>query len=301
MKILIKTPRNTSLALTLGLTLGLGALFLQAAASAADKDATDWQRWAKHNPDSNTQIDYSAWKTFTDEFGAGQGETGALDYLWVKNRGVGDMNDLIYALQEVPVSKLSRDQQLAYWLNLHNLESVRQSSYDYSFKDDSTREFIVGEEWQEKTLTVEGNKLSLNEIEQNILFKQWPDARVVYGVYLPANSSPKLRHEPFSGDSVWQKLEARARTYVNSGKAIQFRDGDLHVSALYQWDGHSFVDAEGTLKDELLIAHLKKYAQPELRKNLDKHNTIRASYFNWRLNTFNSGYDINQDRTGFGS
>lgn len=258
-----------------------------------EESGGDWKRWAVHDPDSTVQVDTSAWTGFVREF-SDNSSRGALDFLHIARRGYGFISQFVFQLQEVPVSRLNRDEQLAYWLNLHNAAAVRQTAVKFPFKDESTRELVLGDAWRADIFTVEDQKLSLEDIERRILFRQWPDARVIYGVYLPASGAPPLSDQPFTGAEVWRQLEARGRAYVNRGPALELAGEELHVSALYYWDKALFAD------DAALIAHLRKYAEPPLAQKLAGITAVRASWLNWRLNSFNSGYDINQDRSGGG-
>lgn len=285
--------------------LGFGALSLRPAAAVsipgqaeeqdleAEAERGDWQRWSRHDPSSKASVDYSAWTRFVRDF-SDNSPRGALDYLYISRRGMGFLNHLVSQLQQVPVSRLARDEQLAYWINLHNAEAVRITALRFPYKDDSTRELVLGEHWRADTLSVEDMPISLEDIERRILFRQWPDPRVIYGLYLPASGAPVLSAVPITGAEVWNQLEQRARTYINAGPALELVRGELHVSALYYWDKALFAD------DLALIQHLRRYADPGLVQQLAGISSVRASWLNWRLNTFNSGYDTNADRSGGG-
>lgn len=254
----------------------------------------DWSRWARHDPSSTAQIDYSAWATFVADFGDGDGGRGALDYLRLTRRGHGFLHAFVTELQALPVSQLSRDEQLAYWMNLHNAQAVLQTTLNFPIKDESARELVLGKPWSTQSLTVEGVRLSLDDIERRILFRHWPDPLVIYGLYLPATGAPRLAPRALVGRDIRAQLEARARLHLRSGHAFELSGSSLDVSALYHWDRALFAD------DAALIAHLRRYAAPADAQRLATVDTVRASWLNWRLNTFNSGYDVNADRSGGG-
>lgn len=134
--------------------------------------------------------------------------------------------------------------------------------------------------------------MSLVDIERRILMRQWNDPRILYGIYLPALGAPGLPSQPFTSSTVWKMLDDRAREFVNSERAIEFHDDQLHVSALYFWDRWLFPN------DSAVLDHLRAFANPDLKAKLIKVQKVTATYLNWRINSFNSGYDRNQDRQG---
>lgn len=254
----------------------------------------DWSQYAAHDPASKIEVDTSAYGELFEKFGD-HGPNAALDYLYLSRRGLATVDSLSQALQKVPVSQLNRDEQLAYWLNLHNIQAIRATTRSYPLRDDSTRQVILSEPWAERSMTVEGKKLSLRDLEARIILRQWPLQEVLYGLYLPASGAPSGPTTAFRGRDVWKQLKARARVFVNGNKSMEFVRDELHVSALYVLAPELFPD------DNALINHFRKYANPKLKKKLEGFDKVTATWINWRLNSFNSGYDVGQDRGGGGS
>lgn len=259
------------------------------------QEGADWPRWAAHDKNSTFVVDHSWWENFMADHTDRHDGIGVLDYVYVSNRGLGGLASYVYALQHVPVSKLSRDEQLAFWLNLHNAlaaQTTAQSLDSIAQWSATTRHLVLGKPWREKNVEVEGQSLSLVDIERRILMRQWNDPRVLYGIHLPALGAPALPAKPFTGDSVWKMLENRARAFVNSDQALEFHGDDIHVSSLYFWDDQLFNNEAEVLN------HLQHFATAERRAQIAKLDAIKATYLNWRLVTFNSGYDRHQDRQG---
>lgn len=260
-----------------------------------NKEGEAWPRWTAHAETSKVKIDYSAWQEFMAGYSDPHSKQGALDFVHVSMRGMGLLADYIFKLEKVPVSTLARDEQLAYWLNLHNAAAVEATALSLRtiYEDhDTTRVLVLGNRWREKTLTVEGEALSLVDIERRIVMRQWQNPRVLYGLYMPALGAPSLPAVPFTGATVWQSLGSRAREFVNSERAMELHDGQLHISGLYYWDHGLFPN------DAAILAHLRAFAVPSLRTKLEKVQVVTATYLNWRINSFNSGYDRHQDHNG---
>lgn len=177
----------------------------------------------------------------------------------------------------------------AYLLPYAEIRSQQEGRLQRA-EDDAVRTIVMGARWREQTLEVEGVKLSLVDIARRIVMRQWKDPRVLYGLYIPANGAPGLPRQAFTGATVWKRLDARAREFVNSERALEIHGDQLHVSALYFWDKWLFGD------EKAVLDHLRAFAAPALRSKLTKFDSVTATYLNWRVNSYNSGYDPNQDR-----
>ena len=75
-------------------------------------------------------------------------------------------------------------------------------------------------------------------------------------------------------------LESAAREFVNNSRAVLIDDGELIVSSIYVW---FWPDFGGSNKS--ILEHLRRYAGPTLRSQLDQLNTIADHRFDWDLNS----------------
>ncbi len=84
---------------------------------------------------------------------------------------------------DIDIASLSRDEQLAYWFNLHNVAvfDIILSNFP---KHDLSWMKINGEPFDEaKILTVKGVQISLKDIRHNIVYRNWDDPIVIYGFF----------------------------------------------------------------------------------------------------------------------
>lgn len=73
-------------------------------------------------------------------------------------------------------------------------------------------------------------------------------------------------------------LEDAARAYINDPRGVKGKDDTLIVSSIYAWFTDDFGgDVSG------VIAHLRKYAKPELKAKLDSARELEDAY-DWTLN-----------------
>ncbi len=252
-------------------------------ATAAPK-SEPWPKWEAHDEASPGAISHEAW----DKFLAAYVKPSADGVNRVAYRAVtrGDKKALetyIGRLQGVPISKYSRAEQRAYWINLYNAETVYLvvSHPDVkSIRDIKLGGVFSGGPWEAKILSVEGEKLALNDIEHRILRPIWHDPRTHYSVNCASFGCPNLQPKAYTGSNLEGLLDAGAKAYVNSPRGATVSKGKLTVSSIYKWFADDF---GGT--DEGVIAHLKRYAAPPLAEQLKGISKISDNAYDWSLNS----------------
>jgi hypothetical protein len=133
--------------------------------------------------------------------------------------------------------------------------------------------------WGAKLLTIEGEKLSLDDIEHRILRPIWKDNRVHYAVNCASLGCPNLQPASYTGDNMESLLEKGAREYVNHPRGVAVKNGKLVVSSIYVWFQEDFGgSAEG------LMEHWRKYANGTLTEALTSYSGGLDHDYDWRLN-----------------
>ncbi|MGI9336976.1 MAG: DUF547 domain-containing protein [Gammaproteobacteria bacterium] len=259
---------------------GGGLAFSAAAAPKAEL----WARWERHNPDSVAVVDHSVWDAFLGQYLQERDGINLLDYdAAEKGEGKGLLKAYLDTLQKTPVSDLNRDEQRAFWINLYNAltADVVISNYPVdSIRDIEPGLFGGGGPWQKKLAQVEGEMLSLDDIEHRILRPIWQDARVHYAVNCASIGCPNLMTNAFTAENTEALLREGARDFINHPRGADVNAGGaLVVSSIYEWFAEDFGG-----DDSGIIAHLRKYADDDLRGKLANVNAIADDDYDWRLN-----------------
>jgi len=299
--------RTASLSLFLMGTVALSTISLPtyAVENTSTQAVTNvWDAWGVYDETSTQTVSHtpltSTLKGITIEE---RGRT-SVAYIAIKGRPLDYVNAYIHALERVQVTSLNQDEQLAYWLNLHNIgilklfaknEKATRSVKKYRGTPD-----MPGAKWSEKTFTVQGQPLSLQDIEQNILFRHWKDPLIIYGLSYGVKGSPSIGTAAFSGKTVKAQLARNAREFINSGKNIRAGRSVVRVSNLYIWNQESLFDGS----EATILAHIQTYAKPRLAKRLASASSISKNRFNWTSNAFTPRaapvYQGAQTRSGSG-
>jgi len=164
--------------------------------------------------------------------------------------------DLEKTADIVDIQALSRNEQLAYWINLHNVALVEQIANAWPVRQ--PREIKVdGVPLDDaRFITVEGIKLSPRDIREKIVYRHWEDPIVIYGFWRGEIGGPSLQREAFNADNVARLLIRGAGDFVNSLRGTQEQSNTLQVSEHYREVAPFFFpDFEKDLR-----AHLSRFA-----------------------------------------
>ncbi len=262
--------------------IGLLASFAPGLAMAAPR-ADLWPHWQAHDPDSTHRIDHSTWAAFLNRY-LSQGSDGInrIDYRAALNAR-GGLHGYMQELEAVPVSRLNRDEQFAYWVNLYNALTVATVMDHYPV--DTIRDIDISSglfsngPWGAALVEVEAMPLTLDDIEHRILRPIWRDARVHYAVNCAALGCPNLYAEPFYAGRLDQQLDDAARDFVNHPRGARIEEGELYVSSIYDWFESDFGGSEMGV-----INHLKRFAEPGLAAQLNDITEIEDHGYDWLLN-----------------
>lgn len=252
-------------------------------AHAAPK-AELWSRWSTQDAQSARQVDHRPWNAFLQRYVRTDADSvNRLAYAEVSVEDLSHLRIYLRDLQREPVSKLSRAEQRAYWINLYNATTVDTVLAHYPVKSIldigiSPGLFARGP-WGRKLLRIEGENVSLDDIEHRILRPIWNDPRTHYAVNCASLGCPNLQPEAFTPANMDRLLDKGAREYVNHPRGARVDKGKLYVSSIYEWFKSDFGG-----DDAGVIAHLKRYADAPLAEQLAGVNEIDDDAYDWALN-----------------
>jgi hypothetical protein len=244
-----------------------------------------WARWQKHDPASTQKIDHSAWDRFLKQYVVAPHPSGInrVRYHVMTPEDLKNLKGYLQSIQGVAISNFNRAEQKAYWINLYNAFTVDLILSRFpvaSIRDINISPGLLARgPWGAKLLTVEGEKLSLDDIEHRILRPIWKDNRVHYAVNCASLGCPNLQPIAYTGGNTEAVLEQSAREFINHPRGVAIQKGRLRVSSIYVWFQEDFGrDAED------LMEHWQEYASPALADALEKYSGSLAHDYDWRLN-----------------
>lgn len=142
-------------------------------------------------------------------------------------------------LADVDPNDQSRDEALAYWINLYNAGALHRAGEAYS-RDYSSVLRVPGA-FDETWVTVAGVDMSLDDIEHGII-RRFKDPRIHGALVCGSVSCPTLSSTPFTGSDIDDQLDRQMRSYLSRGGAtLDQTTNTLRLSRVLKWYGGDFV------------------------------------------------------------
>ena len=165
----------------------------------------------------------------------------------------------------IDLTRFSRDEQLAYWLNLHNVAVIEQIALNYPVKTPRKIKIDINgnkvDLHDAKFITVKGVSLSLRDIREKIVYPNWDNPDVIYGFFHGDIGSPSVQEYAFTPDRFDFILSSNAEEFVNSLRGVRKTNKGISLSEIYKTAGRLYFEGS----DDGLRQHLLKHANEEVR------------------------------------
>ena len=245
--------------------------------------AEPWERWQQYQASDQRRIDHESWSGFLNAYVTRSADgVMRIAYSRVTDRDKAVLSDYIAGLSELEISGHSRPEQFAYWVNLYNaltVQVVLEHCPVMSIRDiDISPGLFADGPWRKPLITVQGENVSLDDIEHRILRPGWGDPRIHYAVNCASIGCPDLQPEAFTAANTERLLEQAARDYINHPRGVRVDRSGVTLSSIYNWFASDFDQAGGVLD------HIRRYATADLKARLEGIETIDGYTYDWSLN-----------------
>ena len=243
-----------------------------------------WPKWEAHAPASTQTVDHAPWGKFLKTYVKPGGDgANRVAYGTVNEADKKSLHDYLASLRKVNVASLSRNEQLAYWINLYNALTVRVVVHFYpvdSIQDiNLTGGLFGGGPWGKDLIRIDGEMISLNDIEHRILRPIWRDPRLHYAINCASVGCPNLAVAPYTAATVNAMLNQAARDYVNSPRGVRHTSDGLVLSKIYAWFSEDFGSSE-----TMVLDHIARHASSDTEVKIMSSTNIAAYEYDWSLN-----------------
>ena len=176
-------------------------------------------------------------------------------------------------------SKWSKNEQLAYWINVYNAFTVKLIVDFYptkSIRDLGPRVKIplIKDVWHYKFFKIAGVDMSLDEVEHSILRKEFEEPRIHFAINCASVSCPPLLNEAFVASTLENQLIRVTTTFVNDPSRNKISAQSAQLSSIFSWFKGDFT------KKGTLVEFLNRYSKVKISPNA----RITFLDYNWNLN-----------------
>jgi Protein of unknown function, DUF547 len=153
--------------------------------------------------------------------------------------------DLLSGVGAAAFEGFGKAQQMAFLINAYNAFTVELVLTRYpklaSIKDLGS---LLSSPWKPKWVPLFGEKLSLDDIEHEMLRKRgrFDDPRVHFAVNCASIGCPALREEAFTADRLDAQLDQQTLRFMSDRTRNRYsaQRGRLEVSKIFDWFGEDF-------------------------------------------------------------
>ena len=244
-----------------------------------------WPYWNQSRSDSNIEVDHQLWQSLLSRFVRESADgINRVAYREFDEAAKLELSNYLEAMSRVAPTQLNQNEQLAYWINLYNAQTI-QVVLDHPKKKSilSMGPFFAFGPWDEPYLTIEGKPVTLNDIEHRILRPIWQDHRLHYVLNCASIGCPNLNRHAYQAELIDQQLAGAQVNFLRHPRAVTLTDsGKLQVTSLFDWYLIDFAqDISG------LLAYLAAQ-RPDLAADLsalvDEGNPKIDYVYDWDLN-----------------
>ncbi|UCF36867.1 MAG: DUF547 domain-containing protein [Acidobacteriota bacterium] len=198
---------------------------------------------------------------------------------------------------------MSPSEQIAFWINAYNGSTLLAIVNHYPiqptligsirFPANSIRQ--ISGVWDELRFQVMGEPLTLDQIEHQILRKDFSEPRIHVALVCAALSCPPLRNEPFTGERLREQFDDQIRRFLKNPNnfRIDSADGTVYLSEIFDWYGEDFIAEFGTKEVGADLSRsevaVMNYIAPQLSPSDARYlaeEPYRVQYldYDWTLN-----------------
>lgn len=227
------------------------------------------------------RMDQSAWDQILKQY---VDDAGLVAYRRIASEAQPELDDYLARLAATDPVTMRPQDQLAFWINAYNAGVVVAVIRDYSPESALSRVKLF--RWY--TFPVAGKDRSLDEIEHQILRKQFHDPRIHFAVVCGATSCPKLRREAYRGDRLDEQLDDQAGRFINdpARNRIDVARRTVELSSIFEWFASDFAAADGSV-----AAFVARYVQTPAQADIVRQHTDQLTFleYDWTLNAQKEG------------
>lgn len=169
---------------------------------------------------------------------------GQVDYKAMK-ANPGDLVAYLDALAAVPEAQFrtwTEPRRIAFLANLYNAATLKLIVDHYPLKSIKDIGSLFKGPWDQPVVRLYGQTITLNNLEHDILRKEYNEPRLHMALVCAAKGCPPLRSEAYVGERLDEQLDDQSRTYLRSPLGLQLdrAKGEARISAIFKWYGGDF-------------------------------------------------------------
>lgn len=165
------------------------------------------------------------------------------------------------------------DSGKAYLINAYNLFVIKGIVDQYPVSSPQA----IPNFFDQKKFEIAGKKVSLNELEKEVLLKQTEDPRLHFVLVCAAKGCPKLISEAYLPETLEEQLDRQTKEAVNDASftRVDYQNQSVQLSKIFQWYRADFSQGGSSV-----ISFLNNYSE----NRVGEAYNISYYKYDWTLN-----------------
>jgi hypothetical protein len=222
---------------------------------------------------------------------------GRVDYKGLKS----DSDALVHYLDStagVPEAEFkawAQPERLAFLINLYNAATLKLIIDHYPVQSIKDIGGIFKGPWSQSIVRLLGKTITLDNLEHDIVRKQYNEPRIHMALVCAAKGCPLLRNEAYTAQRLNEQLDEASRHYLLSSKGLRIDPSNrvVYFSSIFKWYGEDFVTGflppsgfSGLAKTERAVANFCSGYLPATDSDYLKAGGYSVKYldYDWSLN-----------------
>ncbi|MEM1441443.1 MAG: DUF547 domain-containing protein [Verrucomicrobiota bacterium] len=135
----------------------------------------------------------------------------------------------------------SRNEQLAFLINVYNAETLQLIIDNYPTKSIRKLGGFLGSPWKKDVVVLFGKKTTLDFVEHDFIRVDYADEpRIHFALVCAAKGCPPLRREAFTAGRLESQLEDQTKTFLTDKEKNRVEGDTLYLSSIFDWYGEDF-------------------------------------------------------------
>lgn len=158
-----------------------------------------------------------------------------------------------------------------YLINIYNLLVIKTVSDKYPIiTPNEVKGFFT-----EIKHNINGKNLTLEQLEKEVIFKQFTDPRIHFALIKAANGSPALPNFSFNPQKIDDELDAQCKKALNDPRYIRLGDRNVMLPQIFEWNQADFNE-----KGQTFIKFINTYRENKISEDW----AVGFYPFDWTLN-----------------
>jgi len=225
-------------------------------------------------------VDYSVWDQLLKEYVNAQGQ---VDYRRWQLEAKKELNQWLDSISSLQQQQLAIEEQLTLLINLYNALVIAQILKRYPLQSILPR-FLGIPNWvsflrffTRPIYTLDHQRLSLNDIEHQMLRQQWQEPRIHFALVCAARGCPLLRNEAYSPIRIQEQLTDDAIRFINNVEKVSYfpEHSLLQCSKIFKWYEKDFLQVSPSI-----LAYINQYLSVRVPESV----SVKYLPYDWHLN-----------------